>query len=123
MPGKPWEQWEDLLLEALWPQRREAVVMVLTGRSAYAIGMRARIKHLHRRDCEPRVHYNAVTAAADGKEWVPVKCCEPTDAPIGSLAKIDVLRNRLVNGEPLWHEDDNKCAVNWERNHTWEDEL
>ncbi len=32
----------------------------------------------------------------------------PTDAPAGSDEKIEVLRNRIVLGQPLWHSDDRK---------------
>ncbi len=31
---------------------------------------------------------------------------EPTDAPAGSPAKIEVLRNRVERGQPLWHGED-----------------
>ena len=30
----------------------------------------------------------------------------PTDAPAGSSAKIDILRNRVELGLPLWHDAD-----------------
>lgn len=30
----------------------------------------------------------------------------PTDAPAGSSEKIDVLRERVLSGQPLWHRDD-----------------
>jgi hypothetical protein len=31
---------------------------------------------------------------------------EPTDAPAGSPEKIEVLRRRVEQGQPLWHNDD-----------------
>ena len=31
---------------------------------------------------------------------------EPTDAPAGSPAKIEVLRDRVERGQPLWHTED-----------------
>ena len=31
---------------------------------------------------------------------------EGTDAPAGSEAKIEVLRQRVLLGQPLWHGDD-----------------
>ncbi|MCR9292696.1 MAG: hypothetical protein NXI32_08255 [bacterium] len=30
----------------------------------------------------------------------------PTDAPAGSSEKIEVLRQRVMCGQPLWHRDD-----------------
>ena len=30
----------------------------------------------------------------------------PTEAPAGSREKLDVLAQRVMRGEPLWHEDD-----------------
>ncbi len=33
---------------------------------------------------------------------------EPTDAPAGSAEKIDVLRQRVELGLPLWHHEDRK---------------
>jgi hypothetical protein len=30
----------------------------------------------------------------------------PTEAPAGSRAKIDVLAERVMRGEPLWHPED-----------------
>lgn len=31
---------------------------------------------------------------------------EPTDAPAGSKAKLDILAERVMRGEPLWHPED-----------------
>lgn len=31
---------------------------------------------------------------------------EPTDAPAGSMDKIDVMRQRIESGLPMWHEED-----------------
>ena len=31
---------------------------------------------------------------------------EPTDAPAGSNAKIEILRRRVESGMPLWHDQD-----------------
>jgi hypothetical protein len=33
---------------------------------------------------------------------------EATDAPAGSAAKIDVLADRVLRGEPLWHPKDRR---------------
>ena len=30
----------------------------------------------------------------------------PTDAPAGSQSKIELLRNRVESGQPLWHDKD-----------------
>ena len=30
----------------------------------------------------------------------------PTDAPAGSMSKIDLLRQRVESGLPLWHDED-----------------
>ncbi|MGY8767437.1 MAG: hypothetical protein ACKVH8_03240 [Pirellulales bacterium] len=30
----------------------------------------------------------------------------PTDAPAGSGQKIEIMRNRIEMGQPLWHEED-----------------
>lgn len=32
----------------------------------------------------------------------------PTDAPAGSEEKIEILRNRIQLGQPLWHTEDRK---------------
>jgi len=31
---------------------------------------------------------------------------EPTDAPAGSAEKIEILAQRVMRGEPLWHPED-----------------
>lgn len=112
MPGKVWEQWEDDLLRELWPTRPKDVLKLLPGRTHYAIAMRVRTKRI-RRSIYAEVEYdNSITAAANGQPWEPDKPCWPTDAPIGSLRKIDVLRERLANGQELWHRGDNQRAVN-----------
>lgn len=41
----------------------------------------------------------------------PVNEADPTDAPVGSIAKVEVMRKRLENGQPLLHPDDNKYGV------------
>ena len=33
---------------------------------------------------------------------------EPTNAPAGSDDKIELLRRRVEEGQPLWHEDDRR---------------
>lgn len=30
----------------------------------------------------------------------------PTDAPAGSKEKLEILANRILRGEPLWHPED-----------------
>ena len=30
----------------------------------------------------------------------------PTDAPAGSMDKIDVMRDRIESGLPMWHDED-----------------
>lgn len=39
-------------------------------------------------------------------DWVPIKIPKPTDAPPGSPAKIEEMRNRVSRGEQLWHPED-----------------
>lgn len=36
---------------------------------------------------------------------------EPTHEPPGTANKIDVLRQRVENGQPLWHDDDKSDYV------------
>jgi hypothetical protein len=44
------------------------------------------------------------------EDFMPEPCSEfePTDAPAGSEAKIEVLRERVQRGMPLWHEQDRR---------------
>lgn len=112
MSGNVWEQWEDDLLRELWPTRPKDVLKMLPGRTHYAIAYRVKAKRI-KQSIHVQVTYdNSITAAADGQPWEPEKACLPTDAPIGSMQKVDVLRERLANGEELWHSDDNQRAVN-----------
>lgn len=36
----------------------------------------------------------------------PVRDTTPTEACPGSIDKVEVLKKRIQNGEPLWHEQD-----------------
>lgn len=51
-----------------------------------------------------------------GPDWQPAVAepREPTPAPPGSAAKIEVLAARYVAGEPLWHPNDETCAASRE---------
>ena len=33
---------------------------------------------------------------------------DPTDAPAGSPEKIEILRRRVEQGQPLWHQEDRR---------------
>ena len=46
------------------------------------------------------------TGSDDG--FVPKSECQPTDAKVGSREKLDVMRDRLSAGQPLWHPDDSR---------------
>ena len=43
--------------------------------------------------------------------FVPENECEPTDVQPGR-DKLDVLAERVMSGEPLWHDDDVDCFDN-----------
>jgi hypothetical protein len=48
------------------------------------------LKYGHDEDFDPEVNENF----------------QPTDAPAGSAEKIEILRQRVGCGQPLWHRDD-----------------
>jgi hypothetical protein len=52
--------------------------------------------------------FDAILKYGHDEDFYPVvdEEFEPTDAPAGSRAKIDVLAERIARGEPLWHEED-----------------
>lgn len=45
----------------------------------------------------------------DGFE--PSSPCKPTDCPAGGMEKAEVIRQRLMRGEELWHVDDPKMET------------
>jgi hypothetical protein len=52
---------------------------------------------------------SVIVAARDHNEdWEPTLTNDfhPTDAPSGSAEKVEVLRQRVELGQPLWHDDD-----------------
>jgi hypothetical protein len=54
-------------------------------------------------------HISVIDAARDrDDDWEPVLTDEfrSTDAPSGSAEKVEVLRQRVELGQPLWHVDD-----------------
>ena len=52
--------------------------------------------------------FEAILKYGHDEDFAPdsSECFEPTDAPAGSDAKIEVLRQRVESGVPLWHNDD-----------------
>jgi hypothetical protein len=52
--------------------------------------------------------FDAILECGHDEDFMPVETEEfdATDAPAGSRAKIDVLAERVLRGEPLWHSSD-----------------
>ena len=52
--------------------------------------------------------FEAILKHGHDEDWLPEtkQDFDATDAPAGSDAKIEILRNRLERGLPLWHEED-----------------
>jgi hypothetical protein len=55
--------------------------------------------------------FEAILKYGHDEDFAPAagsRMFEPTDAPAGSDAKIEMLRRRVELGLPLWHTDDRK---------------
>jgi len=52
--------------------------------------------------------FEAILEYGHDEDFVPTESDEfiSTDAPAGSEAKIEALRERVLSGMPLWHEED-----------------
>lgn len=52
--------------------------------------------------------FEAILKYGHDEDFSPVETNEfvKTSAPAGSQAKIEILRNRVEQGVPLWHEED-----------------
>ncbi len=52
--------------------------------------------------------FEAILECGHDEDFAPVVSEEfgASDAPAGSVAKLDVLAHRIKMGVPLWHEDD-----------------
>ena len=52
--------------------------------------------------------FEAILTYGHDEDFVPLagEDYSATEAPAGSDAKIEVLANRVLRGEPLWHPDD-----------------
>jgi hypothetical protein len=52
--------------------------------------------------------FQAILETGHDEDFAPVESDEftPTDAPAGSPEKIEVLAQRILRGEPLWHPAD-----------------
>lgn len=52
--------------------------------------------------------FEAIITYGHDEDFRPVRNgeFEPTQAPAGSKSKIELLRQRVESGQPLWHEDD-----------------
>ena len=52
--------------------------------------------------------FEAILESGHDEDFVPVETDEffATEAPAGSRQKIEVLAQRVLRGEPLWHSDD-----------------
>lgn len=54
--------------------------------------------------------FEAILEYGHDEDFVPHEgeIFNATDAPAGSDAKIEALRQRVLSGQPLWHEEDRK---------------
>jgi hypothetical protein len=54
--------------------------------------------------------FEAILKYGHDEDFVPVEgdSFDPTDAPAGSDAKIELLRSRVQSGQPLWHNEDRR---------------
>ena len=54
--------------------------------------------------------FEAITKYGHDEDFVPVEDekFSSTDAPAGSTDKIELLRNRVQSGQPLWHDEDRR---------------
>lgn len=51
--------------------------------------------------------FEAILKHGHDEDWLPDhQNFDSTDAPAGSPEKIEILRRRIENGLPLWHEED-----------------
>lgn len=52
--------------------------------------------------------FEAILEYGHDEDFIPMESgdFEGTDAPAGSEAKIEILRQRVLLGQPLWHTDD-----------------
>jgi hypothetical protein len=52
--------------------------------------------------------FEAILKYGHDEDFAPAESneFEPTDAPAGSAEKIEILRNRVEQGLPLWHNED-----------------
>jgi hypothetical protein len=52
--------------------------------------------------------FEAILESGHDEDFLPAETDEfaATDAPAGSRAKIDVLAERVLQGQPLWHAKD-----------------
>jgi hypothetical protein len=63
------------------------------------------------RNAKPATLYQAICWKGHDMDFEPARIPEPTDAPPGSKAKIEVMRRRLLAGEHLRHPDDVSTAA------------
>jgi hypothetical protein len=52
--------------------------------------------------------FEAILECGHDEDFLPMEddAFNPTDAPAGSRAKIDILAERIMRGQPLWHPSD-----------------
>ncbi|HIA20605.1 MAG: hypothetical protein VB862_12100 [Pirellulaceae bacterium] len=50
--------------------------------------------------------FEAILKYGHDEDFAPPKDCAPTNAPAGSEDKIEILRERIALGQPLWHDQD-----------------
>ncbi len=52
--------------------------------------------------------FEAILECGHDEDFMPAETDEfdATDAPAGSRAKIDILAERVMSGQPLWHSHD-----------------
>ena len=62
-------------------------------------------------------HYRGPRIVECDLDWMPTLTPEPTEHPPGSEGKIEVLAQRVLAGEDLWHPEDNGMAE-WKRQKT-----
>jgi hypothetical protein len=59
--------------------------------------------------------YGALMRVGHDEDFEPQRLPEPTDAPIGSLERLQVITRRVVRGELIRHPDDNPMLATHEQ--------
>lgn len=59
--------------------------------------------------------YDRIVLFGHDEDFVPWRVPKPTKARPGSPGKVEVLRERVLRGEPLFHEDDEQVLAHYNR--------